>query len=43
MNPHMTSEQFRAYGHQLVDWVADYWDRLPALPVRPEVLSLIHI
>ena len=33
----MTSEQFRAYGHQLVDWVADYWDRLPALPVRPEV------
>ncbi|QSB17207.1 aminotransferase class V-fold PLP-dependent enzyme [Natronosporangium hydrolyticum] len=37
----MTPEDFRAYGHQLVDWVADYWRRLaeqPAtLPVQPPV------
>jgi len=33
----MTSEQFREYGHRMVDWVADYWERLPELPVRAEV------
>src|SRR5690606_37581584 len=32
----MTSEQFRADAHQLVDWVADFCGRLLALPVRPQ-------
>ncbi len=30
----MSAEQFRQYGHQLVDWVADYWATLPERPVR---------
>ena len=33
----MTPEQFRRYGHQVVDWIADYWDTLPAQRVVPEV------
>ncbi len=33
MNAHMTSEQFREYGHRVVDWIADYQDRVEALPV----------
>jgi aromatic-L-amino-acid/L-tryptophan decarboxylase len=32
---HMTGEEFREYGHRLVDWVADYWASLPERPVRP--------
>jgi aromatic-L-amino-acid/L-tryptophan decarboxylase len=37
MATHMTPEQFRRYGHQAVDWVADYWSRLPSLPVTPGI------
>ena len=44
--PHMTPEQFRQHGHEVVDWIADYWiaDRvasrcarrcLPARSARP--------
>jgi len=33
--PHMTSEEFRRYGHQIVDWVADYWAGLPERRVTP--------
>jgi aromatic-L-amino-acid decarboxylase len=37
----MTPEQFREYGHAVVDWVADYWDSLrrepERHPVRPRV------
>src|SRR5690606_36944790 len=37
----MTPEQFRAYGHAVVDWVADYWQALAEqpqrFPVRPQV------
>jgi aromatic-L-amino-acid decarboxylase len=33
---HMTSEEFRRYGHQVVDWVADYWAGLPQQRVTPE-------
>src|SRR5688500_8221277 len=25
--PHMTPEQFRQHGHEVVDWIADYWSR----------------
>jgi aromatic-L-amino-acid decarboxylase len=30
----MTPEQFRRHGHQVVDWIADYWTRIGSLPVR---------
>ncbi|GAA1759066.1 pyridoxal-dependent decarboxylase [Luedemannella helvata] len=32
----MSPEQFRQYGHELVDWVADYWATLPGRRVRPD-------
>src|SRR5215213_6103981 len=33
----MTSEQFRQHGHEVVDWIADYWSRIGSLPVRSQV------
>lgn len=33
MSPHMTPEEFRALGRRMVDWIADYWDRVGDLPV----------
>ena len=30
----MTPEQFREYGHRVVDWVADYWATLARQPGR---------
>ncbi len=32
--PHMTPEQFREQGRSMVDWIADYWERVGELPVR---------
>ncbi len=29
----MTPDDFRRYGHQLIDWIADYRTRVPGLPV----------
>jgi hypothetical protein len=29
----MTPEEFRTFGHQLVDWIADYRARIESLPV----------
>ncbi|MEJ2532284.1 MAG: pyridoxal-dependent decarboxylase [Halioglobus sp.] len=34
----MTPEQFREMGHQLIDWIADYRQSIPALPVRAQVV-----
>ena len=34
---HMTPEQFRRYGKQVVDWVADYYERIETLPVLSKV------
>ena len=34
---HMTPEEFREYGRQVVDWVADYWERIESLPVGAQV------
>jgi aromatic-L-amino-acid decarboxylase len=34
---HMTPEEFRAYGHAAVDWIADYWTRVDSLPVPAQV------
>ena len=33
----MTPEQFRQHGHEVVDWIADYWTRIGSLPVRSTV------
>ncbi|MBV9403740.1 MAG: aspartate aminotransferase family protein, partial [Acidobacteriaceae bacterium] len=33
----MTPEEFRAIGHQLVDWVADYRENIASLPVMARV------
>jgi aromatic-L-amino-acid decarboxylase len=30
----MSPEQFRRHGHEVVDWIADYWTRVGSLPVR---------
>lgn len=34
VSPAMTPEEFRSAGHQLIDWIADYYDRIDDLPVR---------
>jgi aromatic-L-amino-acid decarboxylase len=33
----MTPEQFRRHGHEVVDWIADYWSRIGSFPVRSPV------
>ena len=33
----MTPDEFRALGHQLIEWVAAYRERLPTLPVMSPV------
>ncbi|HET9794358.1 MAG TPA: pyridoxal-dependent decarboxylase [Thermoanaerobaculia bacterium] len=33
----MTPEEFRRWGHAIVDWIADYRERAPSLPVLPSV------
>ena len=35
---HMTTDEFRRYGKAVVDWIADYYDRLESLPVLAKVL-----
>src|SRR5205807_5271938 len=39
----MSKEEFRRYGHELIDWVADYFeniDQLPVLsPIEPGLLK----
>ena len=33
----MTPEEFRKYGREVVDWIADYWERVGSLPVDARV------
>lgn len=33
----MNADTFRTYGHQLVDWMADYMATVETLPVKPDV------
>lgn len=33
----MDTNAFRRHGHELIDWIADHWERLEGLPVVPEV------
>ena len=35
--PHMSSDEFRRWGHATVDWVADYLERLEEFPVLSQV------
>jgi aromatic-L-amino-acid decarboxylase len=35
--PHMTPDEFRARGHQVVEWVASYMERVGELPIAPSV------
>jgi aromatic-L-amino-acid decarboxylase len=34
---HMTSEEFRRYGRAVIDWIADYYERVETLPVLSQV------
>jgi aromatic-L-amino-acid decarboxylase len=34
----MTPEEFRIAGHDLIDWIADFRERVPELPVRAETV-----
>lgn len=36
-NYHMTPAEFRQHGHDLVDWIADYYERIESLPVLSQV------
>ncbi len=33
----MDKEEFRRYGHELIDWIADYFDHIDNLPVLPPI------
>jgi aromatic-L-amino-acid decarboxylase len=35
--PHMTPDEFRARGHEVVEWVASYMERVGELPIAPRV------
>ena len=30
---HMTAEEFRRHGKEVIDWIADYYERLGSLPM----------
>ena len=34
---HMTPEEFRRHGREIIDWIADYWERIESLPVASTV------
>ena len=34
---HMTPDEFRDYGRQVVDWIADYWENIESRPVGARV------
>ena len=36
-NFHMTPDEFRQYGRAVVDWIADYYERVESLPVLAQV------
>ena len=33
----MTPEEFRKAGHELIDWISDYRQKIDELPVRAQV------
>ena len=34
---HMSSEEFRRHGKEVIDWIADYYERVESLPVLSQV------
>lgn len=36
-NYHMTMQDFRHYGHAVIDWIADYYDEIENFPVLAQV------
>lgn len=34
---HMTPDEFRRYGREVVDWIADYYERIESFPVLSQV------
>ena len=34
---HMTPEEFRRRGKEVIDWIADYQERIESFPVHPQV------
>lgn len=34
---HMSHEEFRRHGHEVVDWIADYYSRIESFPVLSQV------
>ncbi|MEU5884703.1 pyridoxal-dependent decarboxylase [Spirillospora sp. NPDC047279] len=37
MSGHMTPEEFRRYGRQVIDWIADYHEKIESYPVSSQV------
>ena len=35
--PPMSNDEFRRAGHEMIDWIADYWERVEDLPVLSQV------
>ncbi|MFT7474348.1 MAG: aromatic-L-amino-acid decarboxylase [Verrucomicrobiales bacterium] len=35
--PPMSNDEFRRAGHDMIDWIADYWERVEELPVLSQV------
>ena len=33
----MPAEDFRRFGHEIVDWIADYFERIEELPVLAQI------
>lgn len=33
----MSPDEFRTYGKELIDWVADYYEKVESLPVTPDI------
>jgi len=36
-SPHMSTADFRRHGHQVIDWIADYWESVDDKPVLAQV------
>src|SRR5256886_6840318 len=33
----MSAEEFRRYGHEIIDWIANYFERIEELPVLAQI------
>src|SRR3954462_7019996 len=37
MTGHMNAHEFRRHGHAVIDWIADYYERVESFPVLAQV------